>query len=170
MKKSALFFASIFTFIYFPLFADEGANKVMELGNVHQLLLFVAFIAISTGIMSSGYALSISLSAYAATEKENRTAAFIPAIMPASQGLYSFAISFLMLQSMSENPFRVALAGVVCGLPCFFSAIGQARTAAACIKSINNGQMDSGQALVATAVPELYALTGLACGFLAMTL
>jgi len=170
MKKSALFFASIFTFIFFPLFADQGVNKLMEMETLHLLLLFTSFTVISIGVLSSAYALSISLTAYAATEQEYRTASFIPAIMPASQGLYSFAISFLMLQSMTEIPLKVALAGIVCGLPCFISAICQARTAAACIKSINSGQMDSGQALVATAVPELYALTGLACGFLAMTM
>ncbi len=57
---------------------------------------------------------------------------------------------------------------MICGFPCFFSAIGQAKTAAACVKSINNGSMDQGQALLATGVPELYALTGLAGGFLMM--
>jgi len=170
MKKSILFFLSIFSFITFPLFADNSINKVVELDTFNALLLLVAFFIISLGMFSSAYALSISITAYAASAKENKTAAFIPAIMPASQGIYSFAISFLMLQNMMLVPFKVALASIVCGLPCLVSAICQARTAAACIKAINDGQMDAGQALVATAVPELYALTGLACGFLAMTL
>jgi F0F1-type ATP synthase membrane subunit c/vacuolar-type H+-ATPase subunit K len=90
--------------------------------------------------------------------------------MPGSQGLYSFAIMFLMIQAVNDGKdiVKIALAGVICGLPCLFSAIGQARTAAACIKSINNGQMTQGQALLATGIPELYALTGLAGAFLVM--
>jgi len=147
MKNKIFYLTSALALTSFQLFAEESINKMMELGSSLHALLFIAFTAISLGILSSGYALSISLSAYAAVGKENKTAAFIPAIMPGSQGLYSFAISFLMLQSVTETPIRVALAGVVCGLPCLFSAIGQAITAASCIKSINNGQMDSGQAL-----------------------
>ena len=74
------------------------------------------------------------------------------------------------IQNLADDvdPVRIALAGVICGLPCLFSSVGQARTAAACIKSINNGQMETGQALLATGIPELYALTGLAAAFLVM--
>ncbi len=148
----------------------QNATALAELAATLQVMLFLAFIIIATGILSSGYALSISLSAYAATEPSVRQAAFIPAVMPGSQGLYSFAISFLMIGALGTgtDPVKIALAGVICGLPCLFSAIGQARTAAACIKSINNGQMTQGQALLATGIPELYALTGLAGAFLVM--
>ena len=170
MKKSILFLMSIFSFVTFPLFADDTVNKVIELDGFNISLLIIGFTIITIGMISSAYALSISITAYAATEKEHKVASFIPAIMPASQGIYSFAISFIMLQNMMISPFKVLLAGIVCGLPCTFSAIFQAKTAAACIKSLNDSKMDAGQALVATAVPELYALTGLACAFLAMTL
>lgn len=143
-------------------------------GTSDKLILMLGFAFIGVGILSSGYALSISLSAYAACDKDRRGAAFIPAVMPGSQGLYSFAIGFLMIGNYQAGwgdpqvTFKVALAGILCGLPCLFSALGQAKTAAACIKSINNGQMDQGQALLATGVPELYALVGLAAGFLVM--
>lgn len=149
--------------------ADNG-TALAEMGSVLQLILFTSYIVIAIGILSSGFALSISLSAYAAAEPAARQAAFIPAVMPGSQGLYSFAIMFLMIQAMNDGKdvVKIALAGVICGLPCLFSAIGQARTAAACIKSINNGQMTQGQALLATGIPELYALTGLAGAFLIM--
>lgn len=153
---------------YTVIIANNSNIEINNLTNIQQILLFLSFSAISIGMLSSGYALSISLSAYAACEKENRTAAFIPAVMPGSQGLYSFAISFLMIQNMIDKPLLTAIAGVVCGLPCLYSAIGQAKTAASCIKSINEGQMDQGQALLATGVPELYALTGLAGAFLVM--
>jgi len=148
----------------------QTATPLTELSATLQIMLFLAFLVIATGILSSGYALSISLSAYAATEPAARQSAFIPAVMPGSQGLYSFAISFLMIGALSSgtDTVKVCLAGVICGLPCLFSAIGQARTAAACIKSINNGQMTQGQALLATGIPELYALTGLAGAFLVM--
>jgi F0F1-type ATP synthase membrane subunit c/vacuolar-type H+-ATPase subunit K len=155
-----------------PALAADAAPAGIDFGD--KLLLFVSFIVIAVGILSSGYALSISLSAYAACEKERRGTAFIPAVMPGSQGLYAFAIGFLMIGNASSGwgdpqaMFKVALAGLLCGLPCLLSAIGQAKTAAACIKSINNGQMDAGQALLTTGVPELYALVGLAAGFLVM--
>jgi len=153
-----------------PLLAQDQtlAESLAQFSTATQVMLFCSFVAIGIGILSSGYALSISLGAYAACEREVRGTAFIPAVMAGSQGLYSFAISFLMIQNMPDKPFQVALAGVICGLPCLFSSIGQATTAAACIKSINNGQMDQGQALLATGVPELYALTGLAGAFLVM--
>ncbi len=167
MKKSNLLLLAIFATFSSPVFA-QSSDMLNNLSTAHQIMLFVSFAAIGVGILSSGYALSISLGAYAACDKENRGTAFIPAVMPGSQGLYSFAISFLMIQNMADKPLQVAFAGLICGLPCLFSAIGQARTAAACIKSINNGQMDQGQALLATGVPELYALTGLAGAFLAM--
>ncbi len=154
-----------------PALASEGA---LAFGFGDKLLAFLGFSTIAVGILSSGYALSISLSAYAACEKERRGTAFIPAVMPGSQGLYAFAIGFLMIGNAASGwgdpqaMFKVSLAGLLTGLPCMLSAIGQARVAAACIKSINNGQMDAGQALLTTGVPELYALVGLAAGFLVM--
>lgn len=164
-------FALITLLLLVPATASaQTATPLVELSGMLQLMLFASFIVISVGILSSGFALSISLSAYAAAEPTARQSAFIPAVMPGSQGLYSFAIMFLMIQAMNDGKdvVKIALAGVICGLPCLFSAIGQARTAAACIKSINNGQMTQGQALLATGIPELYALTGLAGAFLVM--
>jgi F0F1-type ATP synthase membrane subunit c/vacuolar-type H+-ATPase subunit K len=167
MKKFNLLLIAFLVTFSLPIFANT--NTLIEALSVsNQIMLFAAFAVIGVGILSSGYALSISLSAYAACDKDNRGTAFIPAVMPGSQGLYSFAISFLMIQNLIDKPLQVSFAGLICGLPCLFSAIGQAKTAAACIKSINNGQMDQGQALLATGVPELYALTGLAGAFLVM--
>lgn len=169
MKKTQFVFMVLIVLAVTPILAqDDVAATVADLSVAHQVMLFFSFVAIGIGILSSGYALSISLGAYAACERETRGTAFIPAVMPGSQGLYAFAISFLMIQNMVASPFKVALAGVICGLPCLWSSLGQAKTAAACIKSINNGQMDQGQALLATGVPELYALTGLAGAFLVM--
>ncbi|HAN29973.1 MAG TPA: hypothetical protein DCQ06_00110 [Myxococcales bacterium] len=173
MKHLRILLALLATLVASPVFA-QGAAAASAMGFGDRLMLFTAFIVIGVGMLSSGYALSISLSAYAACEQERRGSAFIPAVMPGSQGLYAFAIAFLMIGNIKtsfDDPammFKVTLAGIICGLPCLFSSIGQARTAAACIKSINNGQMDQGQALLATGVPELYALVGLAGGFLVM--
>ena len=173
MKHIGTPLALVATLIASPAFA-ESAAAAASMGFGDRLMLFVSFVVIGIGMLSSGYALSISLSAYASCEQERRGSAFIPAVMPGSQGLYAFAIAFLMIGNVKSSfadpamMFKVTLAGIVCGLPCLFSSIGQARTAAACIKSINNGQMDQGQALLATGVPELYALVGLAGGFLVM--
>ena len=98
--------------------------------------------------------------------EENKQKAFVPAVLPSSQGLYSFLIFFMMLQELSNKPIQVIFAGVICGLPCFFSAIGQAKTAAACIKSINNKQMNLGAAVIVSGMPELYALFGMSGAFL----
>lgn len=165
MKKILLLTAAL---LAENLLARSNAEALVALGTAQQVMLFLGFFAIGVGILSSGYALSISLGAYAACDREHRSLAFIPAVMPGSQGIYSFAISFLMIQNMAEMPLQVAFAGVICGLPCMFSAIGQAKTAASCIKAISNGEMDQGQALLATGVPELYALSGLAGAFLVM--
>jgi len=166
MKKLNYIYIIIAVGLVHPLYANGLGEALQNIDIAVQGMLFLSFIIISFGIFSSGYALSISLSAYAACEEKNRGAAFIPAVMPGSQGLYSFAISFLMINAMADKPMQTALAGIICGLPCLFSAIGQAKTAAACIKSINNQTMNQGQALIATGIPELYALTGLAGAFL----
>ncbi len=149
-------------------FAMNVAETLLDFSTAPQIMLVLGFAAIGVGIASSGWALAISLGAYAGCVKERRSAAFIPAVMPGSQGLYSFAISFLMIQNMATMPLQTAFAGVICGLPCLYSAIGQAKTAASCIKAVSNDQMDQGQALLATGVPELYALAGLAGAFLVM--
>jgi F0F1-type ATP synthase membrane subunit c/vacuolar-type H+-ATPase subunit K len=165
MKKNFFIFLSILSL---PLYADSTHETLASLHPSSMYLIVMSFIIISVGMLSSGYALAISLSAYAACEEKNRQAAFIPAVMPGSQGLYSFAIAFMMIQELETKPLQVVLAGIICGLPCLLSAIGQAKTAAACIKSINNEQMDLGQALIATGLPEMYALTGLAAAFLVL--
>jgi len=165
MKKNIIILTSILSF---PLYADTLQESLMAMDVSIHIMLYVSFIIISLGMLSSSYALATSLTAYAACDKKNRTTAFIPAVMPGSQGLYSFAISFMMIQKLGTHPIQVALAGIICGLPCLLSAIGQAKTAAACIKSINNEQMDIGQALLATCLPELYALTGLAGAFIVL--
>lgn len=165
MKKIVI----LLSFFAFSALGLDGQIPVSDSKPfLDQVLLFIGFISIIIGMFSSGYALTISLSAYAACEKSVKSQTFIPAVMPGSQGLYSFAIAFLMIQNMHQMPLKVCLAGMICGFPCWFSAIGQAKTAAACIKAINSGLMDQGQALLATGVPELYALTGLASGFLIM--
>lgn len=168
--KNLFFLISILLFSTKELLCNNNiSQKIQNLTQLDQILLFISFCAISVGILSSGYALCISLSAYAGCEKEKRSIAFIPALMPGSQGLYSFAICFIMLQEFSNKPLLTAFAGVICGFPCLLSAIGQARSAAACIKSISNDQMEQGQALLTTGVTELYALCGLAGAFLAIS-
>lgn len=154
-----------------PVFAASELGAALNKYDVwQQVLLLISFSTIGIGMLSSGYMLSISLSAYAACEKSMRGAAFVPAVMPGSQGLYSFAIAFLMINGIKDGTtaIQIAMAGIICGIPCLWSAWGQAKTAASCIRSISNGQMDLGQALLAAGVPELYALTGLAGAFLVL--
>jgi len=165
MRKNFFIFLSILSL---PLYAATVHEALASLDATIYIMLVMSFLLISVGMLSSAYALVISLTAYAACEPKNRQAAFIPAVMPGSQGLYSFAITFMMIKELENKPLQVVLAGILCGVPCLISAIGQAKTAAACIKSINNEQMDLGQALLATGLPEMYALTGLAAAFLVL--
>ncbi len=144
------------------------SESLLALNGAQQIMLFIGFIAIACGIVGAGFALNVSLGAYAGCNKEHRSAAFIPAVMPAAQAVYSFAISFLMMQNMARIPLQAAVAGVICGLPCLCTAIGQGKTAATCIKAIAEGQMNHGQALIATGATELCALAGFAGGFLVM--
>jgi len=165
MKKNTNLL-SLFLILSLPLYANTMQESLMQMNIFIQTMLIISFITISLGMLGSAYALSISLSAYAACDEKNRNKAFVPAVLPSSQGLYSFVICFMMMQQVSEKPLQVIFAGFICGLPCFFSAVGQAKTAAACIKSINNEQMNTGNAVIATGMPELYALTGLSGAFL----
>jgi len=165
MKKNTSFFMFIWL-ISTPLYAESMQVSLMKMNMFTHIMLIISFIVISLGMLSSAYALSISLEAYAACEEKNRNKAFVPAVLPSSQGLYSFVICFMMMQNITNKPMQVIFAGFICGLPCIVSAIGQARTAAACIKSINNEQMNVGNAVIATGMPELYALTGLSGAFL----
>jgi len=165
MKKNTNLFM-FFWIVSIPLYAETMQDSLAKMDIFIQTLLIISFVTISLGMLSSAYALSISLTAYAACEEKNRSKAFVPAVLPSSQGLYSFVILFMMMQQVATKPMQVIFAGLICGLPCFFSAIAQAKTAAACIKSINNEQMNVGGAVVATGMPELYALTGLSGAFL----
>jgi len=165
MKKNTDFFMFIWI-ISMPLYAETVQEALIKMDMFVQIMLIISFIVISLGMLGSAYALSISLGAYAACEDKNRSKAFVPAVLPSSQGLYSFVILFMMIKQVALIPMQVIFAGLICGLPCFFSAVAQARTAAACIKSINNEQMNVGNAVIATGMPELYALTGLAGAFL----
>lgn len=148
-----------------PLWA-MNSKAMLNLDACSQIILCLGFLSIAIGILSSGYALSISLGAYAACEKKYRNIALMPALMPGSKGIYSFAISLLMIENM-HAPLQSFLAGVICGLPCLYSAIGQAKTAACCIKAINNGHMGK-EALIVTAIIEIYALFGLILACLIM--
>lgn len=148
--------------------ATNVSDALLTLSLMPQLLVFLGFVAIGLGILSSGYALSTSLQAYVGCDKGRRALAFIPAILPGSQGLYSFFISLLMLENVAAMPLQVALAGIMCGLPCMLSALGQAKTAAACIKAINHGEMGGWQACFLTLLIELYALLGLAAALRVM--
>lgn len=165
MKKNTSLFSFIL-FISLPLYAETMQESLAQMNLFIQSMLLVSFVLISLGMLSSAYALSISLSAYAACEEKNRNKAFVPAVLPSSQGLYSFVILFMMMQNVTTKPIQVIFAGIICGIPCFFSAIAQAKTAASCIKSINNEEMNVGNAVIATGMPELYALTGLSGAFL----
>lgn len=133
-----------------------------------QLLLFIGFVAIACGIVGSAYGMALSLGAYAGCEQDRRSLAFIPAIMPGTQGIYACAILCMMVQTMIHAPFHAACAGIICGIASFLSAISQAKIAASCIKAINLGEMEQGQAITTTGIVELYAVLGFAAAFLVM--
>jgi hypothetical protein len=60
-----------------PLCADNLQDSLLSMNVSVHIMLYISFIIISLGMLSSAYALTTSLTAYAACEEKNRNVAFI---------------------------------------------------------------------------------------------
>ena len=91
--------------------------------------------------------------------------------LPGSQGLYGF-VCFFMVQGLLTadiTMFQAAAvfgAGLLVGLVNLMAAYFQAKVCANGIAAIGNGNDVFGKTLILAAVPELYAILGVAATFL----
>ena len=98
-------------------------------------------------------------------------AAFIPFVMPSTQGLYGF-VGFIMYNGMvnsSITVFQGAVvlgAGIGMGLACLISAIQQGKICASGIAAIGGGHNLSSTTLILGAFPEFYAILSLVAAIL----
>ena len=96
-------------------------------------------------------------------------------ILPATQGLYGFAIAFIVMMNigvMGGEPVVSTLHGLYYLGAClpmavvgYISAVRQARVAVAGINMISKSPEASGKALTSVALVELYALLALVISF-----
>ena len=96
-------------------------------------------------------------------------------ILPATQGLYGFAIAFIVMMNtgiMGGTPVSSVLHGLYYLGAClpmavmgYISAVKQARVAVAGINMISKSPEASGKALTSVALVELYALLALVISF-----
>ena len=94
--------------------------------------------------------------------------------LPGSQGLYGF-VGFFMVKDyiVADMPMMTAVAifgaGLLMAIVTLSSALFQAKVCANGIVSIGNGNDVMGKTLILAAVPELYAILGVAATFLIST-
>ena len=96
--------------------------------------------------------------------------------IPSTQGLYSFAGFFLMLNAIKRlngvltisQGLALFAAGAALGFSAFFSAFRQASICANGITEIGNGRDVFGKTLILAVFPELYAILAFAATFLAL--
>lgn len=96
-------------------------------------------------------------------------------ILPATQGLYGFAIAFIVMMNtgiMGGEPVTSVLQGLYYLGAClpmavvgYISAVRQARVAVAGINMLSKSPEASGKALTSVALVELYALLALVISF-----
>ncbi|MBE6599998.1 MAG: V-type ATP synthase subunit K [Ruminococcaceae bacterium] len=96
-------------------------------------------------------------------------------ILPATQGLYGFAIAFIVMMNtgiMGGEPVASVLQGLYYLGAClpmavvgYISAVRQARVAVAGINMLSKSPEASGKALTSVALVELYALLALVISF-----
>ncbi|MFB0973627.1 MAG: V-type ATP synthase subunit K [Bacteroidales bacterium] len=96
--------------------------------------------------------------------------------IPATQGLYSFAGFFLMLNAIKgltspltqSQGLAMFAASISLGFAAFFSARRQASICANGVTEIGNGRDVFGKTLILAVFPELYAILAFAATFLAL--
>jgi len=98
-------------------------------------------------------------------------AAFIPFVMPSTQGLYGF-VGFIMYNGAINSSFTVFQgavvlgAGIAMGIACLISAIQQGKICASGIAAIGGGHNVSSTTLILGAFPEFYAILSLVAAIL----
>jgi V/A-type H+/Na+-transporting ATPase subunit K len=136
--------------------------------NWMEVLAYVGLGLLGLGLSGSAIGLAVAGSAVTGMRPERRNNGIAVSVLPGTQGLYSFAVGFLCLQSMTGDDVTnktyliVLTCGVITGIACLFSGWWQGVVCAAGIKSINQDKMGMGQAMLLAVFPEFYAILALA--------
>lgn len=150
----------------------------MELGLVFSVIGAVIVMVIS-GIGSAiGVALAGQAAAGVMTEDPEKFGRMIPVVgLPGTQGFYGFLIGFLVLNKLSllttqikipttSQGIQILAICAVVSLVESISAVYQGKVSVASIGIIAKKPEEAGKALVLPIFVEIYAILGLAAGFL----
>jgi V/A-type H+/Na+-transporting ATPase subunit K len=150
----------------------------MELGLIFTIAGAVIVMVIS-GIGSSiGVALAAQAAAGVMTEDPEKFGRMIPLIgIPGTQGFYGFLIGFLVLNKLNLLTTQIIIPNLSQGIQIFFiclvvslvesiSAVWQGKVSVASIYIVAKKPEEAGKALVLPIFVEIYAILGLAAGFL----
>ncbi len=150
----------------------------MELG----LIFAVVGGALVMVISGIGSAIGVALTGQAAggvmSEEPEKFGRLIPLVgLPGTQGFYGFLIGFLVLNKLSLLADKIIVPNLTQGLQIFFiclivslveavSAVYQGKVAVSSIYIVAKKPEEAGKALVLPIFVEIYAILGLAAGFL----
>ncbi len=123
-------------------------------------------LSLSLGLAGSAIGLVIAFQALLAGGEENFYKNIAVALMPSTQGIYGMVIFFTNLGTLETDPQTVAGKAAIAGVILLISAWYQGIVCAAGIKSIQEGRNTLGNALVAGAMPETYAVFALVMTFI----
>jgi len=150
----------------------------MELGLIFTIAGAVIVMVIS-GIGSSiGVALAGQAAAGVMTEDPEKFGRMIPLIgIPGTQGFYGFLIGFLVLNKLNLLATQIIIPNLSQGIQIFsiclvvslvesISAVWQGKVSVASIYIVAKKPEEAGKALVLPIFVEIYAILGLATGFL----
>lgn len=150
----------------------------MELGLVFSVIGAVIVMVIS-GIGSAiGVALAGQAAAGVMTEDPEKFGRMIPVVgLPGTQGFYGFLIGFLVLNKLSLLTAQIKIPTISQGIQILaicavvslvesISAVFQGKVSVASIGIVAKKPEEAGKALVLPIFVEIYAILGLAAGFL----
>ena len=150
----------------------------MELGLIFAIVGAVIVMVIS-GIGSAiGVALAGQAAAGVMTEDPEKFGRMVPLIgIPGTQGFYGFLIGFLVLNKLNLLATDIKVPTLSQGLEIFFicavvslvesiSAVWQGKVSVSSIYIVAKKPEEAGKALVLPIFVEIYAILGLATGFL----
>jgi V/A-type H+-transporting ATPase subunit K len=150
----------------------------MELGLIFTIAGAVIVMVIS-GIGSSiGVALAAQAAAGVMTEDPEKFGRMIPLVgVPGTQGFYGFLIGFLVLNKLNLLTTQITIPNLSQGIQIFsiclvvslvesISAVWQGKVSVASIYIVAKKPEEAGKALVLPIFVEIYAILGLAAGFL----
>jgi len=123
-------------------------------------------LSLSLGLSGSAIGLVIAFQALLAGGEENFYKNIAVALMPSTQGIYGMVIFFTNLNGFATDPYTVAGKAAIASVILLVSAWYQGIVCAAGIKSIQEGKNTLGNALVAGAMPETYAVFALVMTFI----